>query len=134
MLTVRPVLSAIRKDGSFICSAGRIFAQHFTAAMWRRRGASSKGSFAPGDRRPAAGHFQFQGKKLIGVTPWRMGARQITVSFDDGFTSCTTSIIEGRTAGGHIVRKGENGGTYEILSSTMSSPVCSIQNGNAFAN
>jgi hypothetical protein len=122
----------------YVSSAGRIFARHFAASMGGgkgRRGRISRGAdFAPGDERPAQGHFQFQGNKLIGVIPWKMGARQFTISFDDGFTSCTLSIIDGHTAGAGIMRRGPSGVMHEITSAETSSLSCSIQSGNAFAN
>jgi hypothetical protein len=120
----------------YVSSAGRLFMRHFAASMGRRRQgmASRRGDFAPGDERPAQGHFQFQGNKLIGVIPWAMGARQFTISFDDGFTSCTLSIIDGHTPGGGIMRRGPSGVMHEITSAATSSYRCSIQSGNAFAN
>src|SRR5258708_5722960 len=74
----------------YVSSAGRLFMRHVAT----NRRASRGGDFAPGDARPGGGSFRFQGNQLIGVIPYAMGARQITVSFDAGFSSCTVSIIE----------------------------------------
>jgi hypothetical protein len=114
----------------YVSSAGRLFMRHAATSGRASRG----GDFAPDDPRSGKGSFHFAGNKLIGVIPYSMGARQITVSFDAGFSSCTASIIEGHTAGGVIQRKGPNGVMYEITSATTSSPSCSIQSGNVFAN
>jgi hypothetical protein len=112
----------------YVSSAGRIFRRRVIAIGRASRG----GGTAPDDRSTAS--YQFQGNKLIGVTPWEGGARQITASFDADFTSCTVSIIDGHGTGGIIRRKGPNGAIYEVTSATTSSPRCSIQRGNAFAN
>jgi len=64
------------------------------------------------------------------VIPYAAGARQINVTFDPGFTSCTASVIEGHS-GGTIRRRGPNG--MMVSSATTSPPRCSIQSGNAFA-
>jgi len=79
------------------------------------------------------GLIGFQGDRLVGVLPYAAGARQITVTFDSSFSSCTASVIEGHSSGGIIRRKGPNGIMYEISGATTSSPSCSIQSGNAFA-
>jgi hypothetical protein len=122
-----------------VSSAGRLFMRHVVSSANAR--GSRSADRAPDDARsgrddssPTRGIFQFQGDKLMGVFPYAMGARQVTVSFDAGFTSCTAGIIEGHTAGGVIRRKGPNGAIYEITSATTSSPRCSIQSGNGFAN
>lgn len=112
----------------YVSGAGRIFKRLVIA-----NGTGSRsGDTAPDDRSRTS--YQFQGNKLIGVSPWESGARQITASFDAGFTSCTVSIIEGHGPGGIIRRRGPNGAIYEVTSATTSSPHCSIQSGNAFAN
>jgi len=114
----------------YVSSAGRLFMRHTASNGRARRG----GDFTPDDPRSGKGSFHFEGNRLVGVIPYSIGARQMTVSFDAGFSSCTASIIEGHTAGGAIQRKGPNGVMYEITSATTSSPSCSIQSGNAFAN
>ncbi|SRR6266545_3277669 len=114
----------------YVSSAGRLFMRHVATSGRASRG----GDFVPDDPRSGRGSFHFEGNRLTGVIPYSMGARQVTVSFDAGFSSCTASIIEGHTAGGVIRRKGPNGVMYEITSATTSSPSCSIQSGNVFAN
>ena len=110
----------------YVSSAGRLFMRHRAA---NSRGNSRGGDFAPGE---GGGSFSFQGSRLVGVLPYGTGARQITVTFDPGFSSCTASVIEGGS-GGVIRRKGPNGIMYEITGATTSSVSCSIRNGNAFA-
>ena len=64
---------------------------------------------------------------------WAAGARQITATFDPGFTSCTATVVDGRTQGGAIRRRAPSGEMIEIISVSNSTPSCSIQSGNAFA-
>ena len=111
----------------YISSAGRLFMRHQAT----NRSGSRGGDFDPNDTRQGKGNFQFQGNKLVGVIPYAAGARQIVVSFDGGFSSCTASIIEGHS-GGVIKRKGPNGAMYEISGGSTTAPSCSIQSGNAF--
>ena len=113
----------------YVSSQGRLFMKH-TATLGRN---SRGGEFDPNDARQGKGSFQFQGNKLVGVIPYGTGARQITATFDAGFSSCTATVIEGHS-GGVIRRKGPNGIMYEITNASTSSPSCSIQSGNAFAN
>jgi hypothetical protein len=109
----------------YVSSAGRLFVRLRAS----NRGGSRGGDFGPGE---GGGSFSFQGNRLVGVLPFVTGARQITVTFDPGFSSCSASVIEGHS-GGVIRRKGPNGILYEVSSATTSSPSCSIQSGNAFA-
>jgi len=110
----------------YVSSAGRLFFRKRIANGHFSRGKD----IAPGEGRGSA---SFQGNRLIGVVPFEAGARQVTVTFDPGFTSCTASIIEGHGSGGVIRRRGPDGAMYEVTSASTSSPSCSIQSGNAFA-
>lgn len=112
----------------YVSSQGRLFMRHQAT----NRGGTRGGDFDPGDTRRGKGSFSFQGNRLVGVIPYQAGARQIAVSFDSGFSSCTVSVIEGHS-GGVIRRKGPSGKMYEITSGTTTSPSCSIRTGNAFA-
>jgi hypothetical protein len=113
----------------YVSTEGRLFMRHQATQGKNSRG----GDFDPNDGRAGKGSFNFQGTRLVGVIPYAAGARQITATFDAGFSSCTASVIEGHS-NGVIRRKGPNGAMYEITSGTTSSPSCSIQSGNAFAN
>ena len=112
----------------YVSTAGRLFMRHTASNAKASRG----GDFDPNDAHAGKGDFHFQGDKLVGVIPYAAGARQITVTFDPNFSSCTASVIEGHT-GGIMRRKGPNGVMYELSGVTTSSPSCSIQSGNAFA-
>jgi hypothetical protein len=110
----------------YVSSAGRLFMRG--RASWR--GGSRGGDFGPGE---GGGSFSFQGNRLVGVVPFETGARQITVTFDPGFSSCSASVIEGH-AGGVIRRTGPDGIRYEVTGGTTSAVSCSIRAGNAFAS
>jgi hypothetical protein len=110
----------------YVSSAGRLFMRHRAA---NTKGQSRGGDFGPGE---GGGSFSFQGGRLVGVLPYGTGARQITVTFDPGYSSCSASVIEGHS-GGIIRRKGPNGILYEISGASTSSVSCSIRSGNAFA-
>ena len=110
----------------YVSSSGRLFVR------WR----TSAGKFSRGeDVAPGKGHakFSFQGNRLVGIVPFVQGARQVTVTFDASFSTCTASIIEGHTAGGMIRWIGSDGEIYEVISATTSPPSCTVQSGNAFA-
>ena len=110
----------------YVSDAGRLF-MRFRAS--NRRG-SMGGDAAPGEGRSS---FSFEGNRLVGVVPFATGARQLTITFDPGFSRCTASVIEGHS-GGVIQRRAPDGRVYEITGGTTSSVSCSIQRGNAFAS
>lgn len=116
----------------YVAGTGRLFMRHL-AQRADRPSVSRGGDFAPDDARQGKGDFHFQGNTLVGVIPYQQGARQITVTFDSAFTSCSASVIDGHAGGEAIRRKGPSGVTYELSSVTISSPSCSIREGNEFA-
>ena len=109
----------------YVSDAGRLF-MRFRASNQR---GSMGGDVAPGEGR---GSFSFQGNRLVGVVPFETGARQLTVTFNPGFSSCTARVIEGHS-GGVIQRRAPDGKMYEVTGGSTSSVSCSIQSGNAFA-
>lgn len=114
----------------YVSENGRLFMRHTVTSMDKGR-RSRGGDFEPGGGR--GGSFVFQGNRLVGTITMAAGAMQITANFDPGFTSCTASVIEGRTAGGSIRRRAPSGEMVEITSVNNSTPNCSIQSGNVFA-
>jgi len=114
----------------YVSSEGRLFMRHTVTSMAAGR-IQRGGDFEPGAGR--GGSFAFQGNRLVGTIPMAAGAIQMIATFDSGFTSCTATVVEGRTAGGAIRRRAPNGEMVEITSVSNSTPSCSIQSGNAFA-
>lgn len=109
----------------YVSTAGRLFV--------RWRAANPRGSTG-GDVEPGAGRasFSFQGDRLVGVLPFGIGARQITVTFNSSFSGCNASVIEGHSDG-VIRRRAPDGIVYEITGGRATSVTCSVQGGNAFA-
>ena len=114
----------------YVSSKGRLFMRHIVTSSNRGR-RQRGGDFEPGGGR--GGSFAFQGNRLVGTMTWAAGAMQITATFDPGFTSCTATVVDGRTAGGAIRRRAPSGEMIEVTSVSNSTPSCSIQSGNAFA-
>ncbi len=125
----------------YISSAGRLFMRQSTKSVGGADQKNSSGrpsssyaaDFDPGDSRTGKGSFSFRGDKLVGVVPWGNGARQFVATFDNGFSSCRASVIEGNTGSGWFMRMGPGGVVRRITNATATSPTCSIQSGNAFA-
>ena len=94
-----------------------------------------KSDVAPGERQMhgQARGLQFSGDRLIGSLAFASGAVQYVVTFSGGFTSCTVTVVQGRS-GGNMRVKGLDGRMYERLSSSVSGQSCSIRDGNALAN
>lgn len=117
----------------YVSAAGRLFMRH-TATSANRRLSAAGGDFGPDEQAGGrGGSFSFQGNRLVGVIPYPGGARQITATFDAGFSSCTASVIEGNAGSGSFKRRGPGGVMREITNASTSAVSCSIQNGNAFA-
>lgn len=78
--------------------------------------------------------FRFEGSKLVGVLKFPSGAAQMVISFDSGFTSCSTSMLFGRENGQGIRFRGLNGKMYTQQGAfNVSGQSCSIRDGNPFA-
>jgi hypothetical protein len=115
----------------YVSSAGRLFWRGSRAA---RRG-SKQSENAPGATHNAGGEstgLSFQGNRLVGNTAFAQGARNFTVTFDPGFSSCTVSVIFGRDAGG-LKRRGVDGVMRTINSMRPTGEACSIREGNPFS-
>ena len=110
----------------YVSSQGRVFMR----AMRSTRKFSDTREKGP----EGGGALRFVGNRLVGVLPFISGASQLSISFDPSFQSCTASVIMGAQSGKPIVWKGLNGVTYTSTGKpTVSTPSCSIQQGNVFA-
>jgi hypothetical protein len=113
----------------YISSAGRPFLR-----MQVRGGkAAREANLAPGESGPRGGNVSFQGGRLVGVEGFSSGARQYIATFDASFSSCSLSVIDAKSGGSKIRRKGPDGAMYEIDNVSTGSPSCSVRSGNAFA-
>jgi hypothetical protein len=113
----------------YISSAGRLFDR----GTYSVPGVRSQGEGAPGttqNDRGEARSLRFEGDRLVGDAAYEKGARHFVVTFDPAFSSCTVSVIVGRS-GGEAKRKGPDGVIYTIESQALTSQSCSVQGGNA---
>ena len=118
----------------YLSSEGRQFTRYIRS---NRIGNSNKGDFEPGSKINFGGRPQetrFQGNQLIISSELKSGARQIVATFDASFSSCTLSVVVGRSGGAPLRASGPDGIMYTLDTFTAVSPTCSIQNGNAFAS
>ena len=114
----------------YVSSTGRIFVK---ASFSGPRGNNSA-ELAPGA--PAAGgrarNVSLQNGRLVGIAELDGGrAGRMEIRFDQSFSSCTVSVIVGRSTGKVIIQR--HGMTLEIVSQRVSGESCSIRDGNAFA-
>lgn len=109
----------------YISSAGRTFLRR----SLRGGKAARSGDVGPGEGTNVS--VSLQGNRLVGTEAFESGARQFIATFDPGFTSCSLQVIDAKSGGAAIKRKGPDGRMYTVTAST-GSPSCSIQNGNAF--
>lgn len=113
----------------YVSSQGRVFVK----SMRRVKGFSKDREIGPNEGR--GGSLRFVGNKMIGVLSFVSGASQLSISFDPSFQSCTAEVIMGAESGKPLVWKGLNGVTYTSTGKpSISTPSCSISQGNAFAS
>jgi hypothetical protein len=91
----------------------------------------------PGEGPPPgvkAGSTQFAGHSLIMTTEFQSGARQITVDFDSGFTSCQAKVVHGKEAGVGTIRQTSVFGSKQVEARAIevSGVTCSVREGNVF--
>jgi hypothetical protein len=109
----------------YISSAGRPFIR----VSGGNNAASHTFEVAPN---VAQGSTNFHGNQLV-LTGHNMAvARQVTVTFDASFTSCTASVRAGKN-GASPKWIGFDNNPYELLSISVGSASCSIKDGNAAA-
>ena len=124
----------------YISSVGRIFRrQHRTSFGSGGRSGVRSNTFerAPGESRLAgvvAGGTRFSGTTTTQTGVYQAGARQLIVSFDSSFTTCSARIIQGREGGKNQIMISQiTGRKLEVRSVEIVSPRCSVRDGNALA-
>ena len=127
--------------GIYISSAGRAFSQMGRSVVNRRgkiRNSSGSsvgpdGSTIKTSNARYGRQLSFQGRSIHTDVKYESGARRITVNFDEGFRSCSVNIIHGKEEGAPgIVQYGMNTRLHMLTSVSVSSPTCSIRDGNIF--
>ncbi len=121
----------------YVSTAGRLFARALVYQS-RNPAIARSGDLGPDDKKTNA-HGQsvdlrFEGAQLIGVIQFASGARRIVATFDPSFSSCSLSVINGKSGGAALRVMGPSGRMYDIESMATVSPTCSIRDGNAFAD
>ena len=120
-------ITAVRT--AYISNAGRVFIR---ATRSNPRGGGRKDEVTPESRAP--GTLVFQGNMMVGTAAFEGGARQTRITFDPAFTSCTASVVYGKSGSGPIRWKSWDGNTYETIEAGTNAVSCSIRDGNPFAN
>jgi hypothetical protein len=115
----------------YVSSAGRLFIRGSRGVKNRNFEGHVKGETGPGEGR--AGVLAFEGNQLIGTAEFEGAARRVTVSFDPGFSSCTVSVVYGKSGAVHRW-KAMDGRMHEVLAINIGATSCSISDGNALAN
>lgn len=131
--------------GLYVSSAGRVFSQFGRTRGGKRGGRrvrhSAGSSEAPDGSSIKTGNgrshrvLSFNGHSIHATDQFKSGARRISVTFDDGFGSCTASVIYGKEAGvPGVISHGMSGKLHLVESVGISAPTCSIRDGNIFSD
>jgi hypothetical protein len=95
---------------------------------------------APRDESEVAGagpeimHWGFQNGGLVSVRIFPQGARDVTVSFDPSFTTCSVGVLYGKPAGQATIRVRNRHTAFEhdLLDTSTASTSCAIRDGDIF--
>jgi hypothetical protein len=119
----------------YVSTEGRLFSRRGMTNpkgdSGKREGVGQTGTSATGGLRDS----RFQGDTLIVSTELGTGARLITVSFTNGFSSCTAAINVAIEAGKPTltVKSLADGRTFEVKAVSADAVSCSMSSGNVFA-
>ena len=112
----------------YVSSAGRVFSRTDRQAGRARE----QKEVGPGG---ADGAPSIQGNTIVGTLALGTGASRLVISFDGSFQSCSAQLITGGQSGRAMTWKGISGNVFTATGpATASTPSCSVQAGNAFAN
>jgi hypothetical protein len=120
----------------YVSTEGRIFSRRSASTASGRRSGKREGVGETG--KSTSGGFRlakFSGRTLTFTSVLIGAARNITISFDESFSSCRTSVIVGKAAGATSIRLKAlaTGQDLEIQSLTPTAETCAVQSGNVFA-
>lgn len=116
-----------RQRVAYVSSAGRVFLKSQNSD----RGQQLNREIAPGDQ---AGSLAFKGDIMVSHVVFNGFARQLTVRFDSGFSSCNVTVVYGRSGGPRTWKSFDQKRTFEVETITAGSPSCSVREGNAVAS
>jgi hypothetical protein len=116
----------------YVSSAGRVFSRQTNSTSAGSGSTEQVAGQSGGERAARVPVFGGHDMTLFGPMPG--GVRRVSVSFDQGFTSCTATaglaIEPGKIAHG---RSPVNGRPLEIAKVTAGPASCSVRDGNVFA-
>lgn len=130
--TRNPQINTVRT--AYVSSAGRLFVKGTRNISNRNFQGGNQTERGPDNASSGSGGFTFESDRLVGTAIFDGGARRMTVSFDPGFSSCTASVVYGKSGSANQKWKGFDGVTYELISVSVGSIGCSVRDGNALAN
>ncbi|MBI5323559.1 hypothetical protein [Bradyrhizobium sp.] len=124
----------VRERLVYVSGAGRVFVKGRNSINNPRYSGRKDFERGPGEG-ASEGTPNFQGDRLVGTGVYSGFARRLVVTFDPSFTSCSASVVYGRS-GGPSVWKDMNDSriTYEVQSINVGGTTCSVREGNAVAN
>ena len=113
----------------YVSTAGRVF-NRLDAGRAR---SSDQASGSKDQTGFAARAINFAGTRMTTSNTFKSGgARQISATFDSGFSSCSGSVIIGRSGSGPIRQKKLDGGFVDVLSTSVGPVSCAISTNNPF--
>jgi hypothetical protein len=120
----------------YVSTAGRVFNRYSAGVRTftgYRTGANEQVAGSAGGGRSA--HFEGRTLLIQNAMPGG-GGRRISISFDDKFSSCTASVINGLAPGEtkSVRRSVITHSLYELYSSKPGDVTCETQIGNAFGS
>ena len=127
----------VGRNGSFsvyLSSAGKPFSRMSYAFSGARGGLKSGKKDAVGGEGSGNRKVAFSGNSMSVGMGMSGGARNILVTFDGGFGSCSAQVLTGKESGSSSIRAKSmvNGNDIEILSVKTGAASCRIQDGNVF--
>ncbi len=129
----------VARNGTFsvyLSSAGKPFSRMSYSFSGRRGGLKTGKRDAVGGEGGSARVVAFSGNTLTMSRAMNGGARNIMVTFDGGFQSCSAQVLTGKEAGSGSIRAHSmvNGNAIEMLSVKTGAASCRVQDGNVFGN
>jgi len=118
----------------YVSSAGRLFVKGTRSINNRMYQGTKNTARGPDGSGGGSGNFSFEGDRMIGTAVFDGGARRMTVSFDPSFSSCTATVVYGKSGSANQKWQSLDGNTtYEVISISVGAVGCSVREGNAVA-
>lgn len=118
----------------YVSSAGRLFVKGTRSINNRLYQGTKNTARGPDGGGSGQGGFSFEGSQLTGTAVFDGGARRLTVSFDPNFSSCSATVVYGKSGSANQKWQSLDGATtYEVISISVGAVGCSVSEGNAVA-